>query len=481
MKKLNRLFVLLLCAGLLLNSCSTKLISPDRLSLEKIPILQEYDYTKFDHKQFLEEIKALNKILSEKNIPESKYEDILNRLELLGRQMKIFESIKFNRKEASFTIPAKSRTALNFKSYCLNGGRGCPAEKEQFVLRKKSPDIPLYKDIMIYTNSGQEIKTVNKQHLLWNLKNNVKFENLPSDQQAFLLKMDPMSYLKVNNFITSEVKSQLTEFAKTQVPFYNQVTDTIKLVQGKAHTYEEYAKNIENIAVKAKLIDNAAPIQSDGYDIFTQTQSSGYSNTKIIFININQHPIAIDCTAFLDPFRPVQPIGFDFPKFFEEHEKYEDEILSELDKLLISLYKKISKLLGRDNEGDFKTIEENIKDKTSLFHFLADAVVAEYSTWINFFRSDNSDESDAFRHALWSALLTRDIGEKLAEEFTTNHETMPHSEPTTKMDLHNNKIGREIGKRLSESGITSYNRYKEEILKNKDSLEVYIPTGKWPK
>jgi hypothetical protein len=122
MKRFARLFSLLICICLFLNSCSTKLTSVNRLLPEKTPKLQEYDYTKFSHKQFIEEIKTLNKILSQKNISESKYEDILSRLELLGSQIKLFRAIEFNKNEASFTIPANSRITLDFKSYCLNGG-----------------------------------------------------------------------------------------------------------------------------------------------------------------------------------------------------------------------------------------------------------------------------------------------------------------------------------------------------------------------
>ncbi|MDR2427246.1 MAG: hypothetical protein LBD46_08750 [Endomicrobium sp.] len=325
--------------------------------------------------------------------------------------MKIFESIKFNRKEISFTVPAESKTTLNFNSYCLNHGRGAPAGKEQFVLRKKSPDIPLYKEIMTYTNSGKEIEAVNKQHLLWNLQNNVKFEDLPTHQQAFLLKMDTMSYMKVNNLIKSEVKSQLTKFAKTQVSLYNQVKDAVALVKGNAHTYEEYVKNIENIAVKAKLIDNTAPIKADGYDVFTQTLSSDYSSTKIIFININQYPIAIDCTAFLDPFHPILPIEFDFPKFFEEHEKYEDEILSELDKLFFTLYNIGVLVSGKDNTGDFKSFYDNLKDnKETIFYFFLDGARAWKVKTDRFGKNSEDSENDAFRHTVWSALMTWHIG-----------------------------------------------------------------------
>ena len=56
--------------------------------------------------------------------------------------------------------------------------------------------------------------------------------------------------------------------------------------------------------------------------------------------------------------------------------------------------------------------------------------------------------ADAYRHCLWSALMARDIGEAKAREFSTWHESKtgnPFSE--WQMDLHNNRVGLEIGSR----------------------------------
>jgi hypothetical protein len=58
-----------------------------------------------------------------------------------------------------------------------------------------------------------------------------------------------------------------------------------------------------------------------------------------------------------------------------------------------------------------------------------------------------NDESDAFRHCLWSAFLTRDIGYFSALQFTTIHEWFPSNHQDEKeMDLHNNRIGMLIGR-----------------------------------
>lgn len=58
-----------------------------------------------------------------------------------------------------------------------------------------------------------------------------------------------------------------------------------------------------------------------------------------------------------------------------------------------------------------------------------------------------NDESDAFRHCFWSALLVRDIGYAGALRFTNAHESSPLNPKNEKeMDLHNNGVGLSIGR-----------------------------------
>lgn len=63
-----------------------------------------------------------------------------------------------------------------------------------------------------------------------------------------------------------------------------------------------------------------------------------------------------------------------------------------------------------------------------------------------FGRNGHNDISDAFRHCFWSAILARDIGEIQAKRFTDAHEDRSRQPIAEKMmDLHNNKIGIEVG------------------------------------
>ena len=57
----------------------------------------------------------------------------------------------------------------------------------------------------------------------------------------------------------------------------------------------------------------------------------------------------------------------------------------------------------------------------------------------------NNGEGDAFRHAYWNALLTRNVSAAHAEAFTTLHEQVGGGAALANtMDLHNNAVGRSI-------------------------------------
>lgn len=57
----------------------------------------------------------------------------------------------------------------------------------------------------------------------------------------------------------------------------------------------------------------------------------------------------------------------------------------------------------------------------------------------------NDGHNDAFRHAYWSATLTREFGANWTREFTTAHEARPGNPGMREaMDLYNNEVGRRI-------------------------------------
>lgn len=70
---------------------------------------------------------------------------------------------------------------------------------------------------------------------------------------------------------------------------------------------------------------------------------------------------------------------------------------------------------------------------------------------------DQDNHRDAYRHALWNALITNRIGEEHAATITTLHEQKAPKDPVLDpvreaMDLHNNEVGRAIARANPDAG-----------------------------
>lgn len=79
------------------------------------------------------------------------------------------------------------------------------------------------------------------------------------------------------------------------------------------------------------------------------------------------------------------------------------------------------------------------------------ALVEKYWEIYKFDMSPNhtshNNEADAFKHCLFQAELTFWLGKDIAKFFGDLHEAKPDNPDKEKiMDLHNNEVGREIGK-----------------------------------
>lgn len=70
---------------------------------------------------------------------------------------------------------------------------------------------------------------------------------------------------------------------------------------------------------------------------------------------------------------------------------------------------------------------------------------------------DQDNHRDAFRHSLWNAYLTVDLGAETAARITTKHEGLPDDGPLDQareaMDLYNNEVGRKIAEAHPDAGI----------------------------
>ena len=86
---------------------------------------------------------------------------------------------------------------------------------------------------------------------------------------------------------------------------------------------------------------------------------------------------------------------------------------------------------------------------------------AERETEQRFGYNGRNDETDAFRHCMWSGLISKRISHSEALKFTTMHEMQDGNDFAEKsMDLHNNKVGAEIGQNVGSERSIADECYK---------------------
>lgn len=86
---------------------------------------------------------------------------------------------------------------------------------------------------------------------------------------------------------------------------------------------------------------------------------------------------------------------------------------------------------------------------------------AERETERRFGYNGRNDETDAFRHCMRSGLISKRISHSEAIKFTTMHEMQDVNDFAEKsMDLHNNKIGAEIGQNVGSERSIADECYK---------------------
>ncbi len=93
---------------------------------------------------------------------------------------------------------------------------------------------------------------------------------------------------------------------------------------------------------------------------------------------------------------------------------------------------------------------------------------AEDATSRNFPNQDLNDESDAFRHFVWSGLLTKELGRQKAKEYLDTHEANPlQSLREKQMDTFNNERGQ-----LAAESLLKNNKWNEKHLESKAIEEL---------
>jgi len=132
-------------------------------------------------------------------------------------------------------------------------------------------------------------------------------------------------------------------------------------------------------------------------------------------------------------------------------------------------------------QAEKELVASNPKQAYAVYKLKA---AAEDSTDRNFPNQNLNDESDAFRHFIWSGLLTKELGRKKAKDYLDAHEANPlQSDREKQMDLFNNERGQSTAENLVNSKKWSQNALELNALEELRSkhLDIMVPGLDIPK
>lgn len=112
-------------------------------------------------------------------------------------------------------------------------------------------------------------------------------------------------------------------------------------------------------------------------------------------------------------------------------------------------------------------------------------IAAENATQRLFGRNGHNDESDAFRHFMWSGLSTEAVGEEKAKAFLDSHEAVTNLVVNEmKMDFANNNAGsnsavafkgdKEFQQKLEKEALKLLREKKLIVIKPKDMVPEWV-------
>jgi hypothetical protein len=83
-------------------------------------------------------------------------------------------------------------------------------------------------------------------------------------------------------------------------------------------------------------------------------------------------------------------------------------------------------------------------------------------------------EANAYRHAMWNAIMTDKIGVEKAKMFAYAHEQIPYNpEDHMTMDYHNNELGRRIAVQYAGEGYDVFSEKIQEAIKNREVIIIW--------
>lgn len=430
-------FIVIFSLPNLLTSCASKPVVGDIIFNDYKPSYEsELDFTSAD--KVNQQIKKIGSLKNTEN--QKKFIKVL---------VAFYNITKTHNREIQ--LPAKSRTTLKFNSFCASSKKAIPDANEIFQWVYGLPDIQLIKQIIPLTNSGK-IDAPTAQTLIWNLENRTYYEDYPENLRSILIKADPNAKF----ILPSHLKTQIVDEILPQ-----EIKNAKSLVEGKYHELATFKERVEALRSNEKLPANYYASRIPNTPILAQTISHNYESQTITFINPqNEKQIIAISDYFLKPVRPdVQPI------ILASTMPHIDEVQKLLGESSLKLLGYMASQYPTLNESEKALVKKYPIESAIVFY---NAIIAENKAESLYPNSGVNGKADAFRHYVWSGLITRDLNESAAREFLAAHENDPKQPQNAReMDEFNNSRGILAAKNLLLDGV-----FEDEKLFRKAANEI---------
>lgn len=343
---------------------------------------------------------------------------------LLSQQIEVANELK---ETGKLLLKPGISYEFDLEAFCVHAGVERPVKGDGLFLGDIHGAAKSWLPVILQNYKNKGLSQEDAQILIWSLLSGTHFDKLNTKNQSQLLKFFPDAPVRFgHSAIEDHAKSFLLSQVPTDILLAKEQFDKYQgILQDTRIKFSEIERTLSPVSSRSEALDVGWLKHEDGY--YIHLEADGYQKVRVKIYA----PEGIKTGTHFEPTQHVALPG-------------EGQRLA-LSTIIIDRYK--------DTANQFIKNATGVPAKEALFilqHPL-DAVKiyqaaqqASQATWSNFRSSSNfvDNKADAFRHFVWSGLVTHAIGAERAKEYLDAHEEYPENKPGAKsMDLYNNDQG----------------------------------------
>ena len=322
---------------------------------------------------------------------------------------------------------------FDLETFCVNAGIERPVKGDGLFVGDIQGAAKSWLPIVLRDYKIKGISQSDAQILIWSLLSQSRFDQLSTQNKSNLLKIFPDASVRFGNSI---VESQAADFLLSQVPSElrsakEQIEKYQELLQDSRLKFSEIEQVLSPASSRVEADEVGWHKHEGGY--YIHLQASGYQQVHVKIYA----PEGAKENVYFEPTKSIALPGQGqrlalSANVIDHTESRANQFIK--DKTGVST-----------NEALFI-----LKHPIDAFQIYQAAQKAIETTWSQLKSSHNyeDDNTDAFRHFVWSGLITHEIGHERAKEYLDAHEDFPENNPAAKaMDLFNNEKGIEFSRK----------------------------------